>query len=50
MLMAAFERPGTYSVTVSKAGYLDFAINDVVVTAGVCHVNAVTVEARMSSL
>ncbi len=50
MLMAAFERPGTYAVTVSKAGYLDFAINDVVVTAGVCHVNTVTVEARLSSM
>jgi len=50
MLLAAFERPGTYAVTVSKAGYLDFAINDVVVTAGVCHVNTVTVEARLSSM
>lgn len=50
MLMAAFERPGTYAVTVSKAGYLDFAVNDVVVTAGVCHVNTVTVEARLSSM
>ena len=50
MLPAAFERPGTYMVTVSKAGYLDFAINDVVVTAGVCHVNTVTVGARLSSI
>jgi hypothetical protein len=50
MLAAAFERPDTYAVTVSKAGYLDFAINDVVVTAGVCHVNTVTVEARLSSM
>lgn len=50
MLSAAFERPDTYAVTVSKAGYLDFIINDVVVTAGVCHVIAVTVEARLSSM
>jgi len=50
MLMAAFERPGTYAVTVSKAGYLDFTINDVVVTAGVCHVIPVTVEAPLSSM
>jgi hypothetical protein len=50
MLVAVLERPGTYVVTVSKAGYLDFAVNDVVVTAGVCHVNTVTVEARMSSM
>jgi len=50
MLVAALERPDTYGVTVSKAGYLDFAINDLVVTAGVCHVNTVTVEARLSSM
>jgi len=50
MLMAAFERPGTYAVTVSKAGYLDFTINDVVVTAGACHVIPVTVEAPLSSM
>lgn len=50
MLLAAFERPGTYAVTVSKAGYLDFALSDVAVTAGVCHVNTVTVEARLSPM
>jgi len=48
-LTAAFERPDTYVVTISKAGYLDFVINDVVVAAGVCHVKTVTVEARLSS-
>jgi hypothetical protein len=47
-LMAAFERPGTYAITVSKAGYQNFTINDVIVTPGVCHVNTVTVDARLS--
>lgn len=50
VLSAAHERPDTYSVTVSKAGYLDFTINDVAVTAGICHVIPVTVEARLSSM
>lgn len=50
-LLAAFERPDTYAITVSKAGYRDFTIQDVVVTrAPVCHVNTVTVEARLSPL
>jgi len=50
ILGAVFERAGTYAITVSKPGYLDFAINDVVVTAGVCHVNTVTVQARLSPM
>lgn len=49
-LGAAYERPGTYAITVSKSGYRDFTIKDVVVAADVCHVTTVTVEARLSSL
>ena len=50
MLGAAHERADTYAITVSKPGYLDFTINDVVVTAGVCHVNTVTVQAPLISM
>lgn len=46
-LLAAFERPGTYAITVSKMGYFDFAASNVTVTAGTCHVKTVTVEARL---
>lgn len=46
-IAGAYERPGTYSVTVSRQGYYDLTMNDIVVTAGVCHVNTASVEARM---
>lgn len=46
-LAGAYERPGTYSITVSKAGYSDFTADNIVVTSGVCHVNTVTMEARL---
>jgi hypothetical protein len=49
-LMAAWERPGTYSISISKAGYLYLTINDVVVTTGVCHVNTVTVDAKLNTI
>ena len=35
----ALDRPGTYSVTVSKEGYLDWFRDGIVVTEGFCHVN-----------
>lgn len=48
-LAAAHERPGTYAITVSRTGYFDFTVNNVEVTPGGCHVNTVTVEARLIS-
>jgi hypothetical protein len=47
-ILAVFERPGTYSVVVSKTGYQDFTANNVVVTPGVCHVNTVSLDVRLS--
>jgi hypothetical protein len=47
VLGAALERTGTYSVVVSKAGYQNFTASNIVVTANPCHVNTVTVTARM---
>jgi hypothetical protein len=35
---AAYERPGTYQITVAKAGYLMATLSGVVVTDGDCHV------------
>ena len=46
-LSGAHERPGTYSVTVSRPGYYDLTMNGIVVSAGACHVNTTAVEARM---
>lgn len=42
-----FERAGTYSVSVSKAGYQPWTKAGVQVTNGTCHVNAVAITARL---
>lgn len=47
VLLAAGERPGTYDVTVSKTGYLDWQRSNVVVTADECHVIPVEITARL---
>ena len=46
-LFAAGERPGTYSVMVSRAGYRDLVVSNVDVTANVCHVNTVYLDALL---
>ena len=47
-ISAVRERPGTYSVVVSEAGYQDLRFDNVVVTSGICHVNTVVINARLS--
>jgi hypothetical protein len=49
-LSAAHERPGTYTVTVSKPGYRDFTQSNIVVGADVCHVITAQVTARLVPL
>lgn len=49
-LQAAFERPGTYTVTVVHPGYADWVRSDVLVLRGVCHVQSVTLQARLQVL
>jgi hypothetical protein len=44
---ATFERPGTYDVTVEKAGYLTWTERGVQVTADACHVRSRTITARL---
>ncbi len=44
---AAYERAGTYSVTVEADGYLTWTRAGVVVTDGACHVNGVALRAEM---
>ncbi len=44
----AYERPGTYTVTVHANGYLDYERTGVVVTKDECHVIPVEVVARLS--
>jgi hypothetical protein len=46
-LIAAGERAGTYTVTVRKAGFVDWEQRDVVVTADECHVRPVALTARL---
>lgn len=43
----AYERAGTYVVTVEQTGYARWTRNDVQVTNGDCHVNGVTLVARL---
>jgi hypothetical protein len=46
-LVAAGERPGTYTVTVRKSGFMEWVRTGVVVTADECHVRPVDVAARL---
>ena len=46
-LNAAGERAGTYQVTVSKPGYTTWVQSNVRVTKNICHVNTVTLTARL---
>ena len=46
-LNSAGERAGTYQLTVTRPGYLPWSKNNVRVTANVCHVNGVSVTARL---
>lgn len=47
-LAGAVERPGTYRVDLVATGYQPWTVSNVVVTAGRCHVTAVTVEASLT--
>lgn len=48
VFLAAGERRGTYSLLVaSPGGYRDWTRNGVEVTGGQCHVNTVTIDARL---
>ncbi len=46
----AYERPGTYTVRVSKSGYAPFEQTGFVVTKGVCHVNPVSIRVDLQPL
>lgn len=46
-LVGAGEREGTYTVTVRKAGFIDWERTNVVVTADGCHVRPVAVTGRL---
>lgn len=49
-LSGAGERPGLYSVTVEKTGYHDWTRTNVRVTADECHVQGVSLTARLQPL
>ena len=50
LLSGAAERPGLYTVTVSKPGYRNAVFADVAVASDVCHVVTVTLTARLITL
>lgn len=47
MVHAAYERPGRYTVTVTKPGYRAWQQSDVMVSADLCHVGLTTVRADL---
>ena len=47
VVFAAYERPGRYTVTVTKPGYQTWQRDDVVVEPGLCHVGLTTVRADL---
>lgn len=46
-LQGAYERPGTYTVAVERAGYRPWQQGGVTVTRDACHVNTVLLTARL---
>jgi hypothetical protein len=46
---SAFERSGTYDVTVRRAGYVTWERSAVHVASGVCHVETVRLEAHLQA-
>ena len=42
-----YERPGSYDVSVTLAGYQPWHRSDVTITSGSCHVNRVVLTARL---
>jgi hypothetical protein len=46
----AFERPGRYTIDVTRAGYTPWQRSNVVVASGRCHVIPVTVQAKLQPL
>ena len=50
LLSGAVERAGIYTVAVSKPGYRDAVLGPVAVLADICHVQTVTLTARLIAL
>lgn len=48
-LAGAYERPGTYTVQVTKPGYAGWSQTGVQVSKGTCHVRTVTLTANLES-
>lgn len=49
-MAGAWERAGTYEVTVTKSGYHSWSVTGVLVTADACHVHPVVLQARIKPL
>ncbi len=46
----AYERPGTYTVRVTKSGYATFEQTGIVITKGVCHVSPLIIRVDLQHL
>lgn len=49
-LLGAYEREGFYNITVRKDGYEYWYAYDIEVSADICHVQQVSIEARLTPL
>ncbi len=47
MLTGADERAGTYNISVVKDDYLEWNASNIQVTANICHVNTITLQAYL---
>jgi len=46
-LLGAYERTGNYDITVTKNDYVDWTVTNIEVTANVCHVNTIRLQAYL---
>ena len=47
-LLGAGERPGTYTISISLPGYVEWKVSDVKVTSDECHVHTVRMDAFLT--
>lgn len=50
LLASAYERPGVYAINVSVDGYVSWHVEGVVVRAAICHVETMSVAARLQRI
>ncbi len=49
LMAGAYERPGVYTLTITRAGYQTWVASGLVAEAGQCHVAGVSVQALLEA-